>query len=72
MSTAVSRLAARRSLSSRKQRATVGQVRQVVVERDIRRALFGIDAALELDEHRGDGLKGVDLGRASTRATQGG
>ena len=50
------------------QRPAVRQSRQFVVVRVEARALLGVDATLELHEHRGDGLEGVDLGRCSSCA----
>ena len=45
------------------QRPAVRQTGQFVVVGVEARALFGVDATLELHEHRGDGLEGVDLRR---------
>ena len=55
--------AAQPVLQLAQQGPAVGQPGQVVVEGVVLGPLLGVDARLELDEHRGDGLEGVDLRR---------
>ena len=60
-STAVVAVRGQAVLQLAQQRAAVREPREVVVVRVVLRLLLGVEASLQLDEHGGDGLQGVDL-----------